>query len=174
MNNRVLKLYIKSFKNQKTEVFPRILRVFKRLISHYANLLDGEDAQQELNLFFIELLFSIDIEKFTSDNSSSLARYIAVAIKNKYIELFWRNSRYKSRYLPFSENFFISGSKIEFRLEMADMLNFLSEKQRKVIVCKYFYNYSDAEISNILGISRQAVNNLKNRALKTLRQFYIE
>jgi len=173
MSNCILKLYIKSFKNQKTEVFPLILRVFERLINYYARRLENSDDSQELNLFFIELLFSIDVEKFATDNSNSLAKYIAVAIRNKYIEISKSNSDYKSHFLLFGEGYFTANTDLMLKLEMVEMLDFLSEKQRQVIIYKFFYGYSDAEISQLMGISRQAVNNLKNRALETLRHIYL-
>lgn len=173
MNNCILKPYIESFKNQKTEIFPDILRIFKHLIDHYAKLLGNDDGRQELILFFVELLFSIDTEKFTSDSSNSLSRYIAVSLRNKYIELSKRNAKYEKSHLPIFDNCFGIEYEIEFRFETADMLKFLSKKQQDVIICKYFYNYSDAEISKLMGISRQSVNNLKNRALEALRQFYL-
>jgi len=174
MSNRVLKLYIKSFKNQKTEVFPLILRGFERLINHYAKLLGNSDDTQELNLFFIELLFRIETEKFASDSSNSLSRYIAVSLKNKYIEISRQSRKEKYQTLPFCESFYPTETDFEETFETAAMLELLSEKQRLVIIFKYFYQYSDIEISKLMGISRQAVNNLKNRALETLRLLYAE
>ena len=174
MSNRVLKFYIESFKNQKTEVFPLLLSHYKQLIHYYAARLKCEDGFQELTLFFIELLFSIDTEKFVSDNSTSLARYISISIKHKYIEISKRIARYEKLHMPFFENCFETVNETQFRLEIEEILKFLSEKQRKVIIFKYFHDYSDAEIGEFLGISRQSVFRLKNRALKTIRQFYIE
>lgn len=173
MNNRVLKHYIESFKNQKTEVFSKILHHYKKILNYYANRLEGEDAKQELNLFFVELLFKINTEKFVSDSSYSLACYISASIRNKYIEISKYEARHKLHCMPFFENCFESAAEIDLRLEMEEMLELLSEKQRAVIIAKYFHLYSDVEIAEILGISRQAVNHLKNRALETLRRFYL-
>ena len=49
------------------------------------------------------------------------------------------------------------------------MLGTLSKKQRDVIIYKYFMNFTDVEIAEVMGISRQAVNRIKNRGLETLR-----
>ena len=174
MSNKILKIYISNFKNQKTEVFPLILRVFERLINRYAKLLGNCDSAQELNLFFIELLFSIDTGKFASDSSNSMAKYIAVALRNKYIEISKNNCKQKSFNTPFTESFYLIDTDLNRKLETEEMLELLSERQRQVIICKYFYNYTDIEISHIMKISRQAVNNLKNRALQTLRNIYNE
>ncbi len=174
MSNRFLKKYIKSFQNQKTEVYPILLRVFKRLITYYADKLESTDSLQELNLFFVELLFSINTENFKLDSSNSLARYISVAIRNKYIELSKAESKYNFHHRTFGETFFVYENDFELQFEIAEILKILSDNQRRVIICKYFYNYSDNEISELMGISRQAVNGLKNRALKILRQLYLE
>ncbi len=173
MCNRVLKFYIKNFKNQKTEVFPLLLSHYKQLIRYYAARLKYEDGYEELILFFVELLFSIDTEKFVSDNSNSLARYISTSIKHKYIEISERINRYEKLRMPFFENCFETENEIQSRLEVEEMLNPLSEKQRKIITLKYFYDYSDAEIGELLGVSRQSVFKMKNRALEVLRKHYI-
>lgn len=48
----------------------------------------------------------------------------------------------------------------------------LTELQRKIILLKYIYGYSDQEIANRLKISRQAVNRAKNRGVKIIRENY--
>ncbi len=169
MSNCILKLYIECFKNKKTEVFPNILNEFKNLIKYYSSRLNYEDSYCELILFFTELIFSIDTKDFKSDGSNGLSRYIAVCIRNKYIELAKKRQRQKPKYFPFFENCFTAERDIETRLELLDMLQLLSDKQRQVIIYKYYYTYTDIEISKIMGISRQAVNQIKNRALEILR-----
>ncbi len=175
MNNGVLKMYINSFRNHNSEIFSLILRAFRRLINHYALLLKSEDDRQELNLFFVELLFSIDTDKFNSDNSKGLSRYIAVCIRNKFIELSKKKQKYLSDNIRFCEDCYMaSDDNFELKLEMSQLLDFLSDKQKQVIFCKYYCNYSDNEISEIMGISRQAVNQIKNRALNVLRILYLD
>ena len=60
----------------------------------------------------------------------------------------------------------------ELKFEISQLLNFLTDKQKQVIFYRYYCNYSDNEISEIMGISRQAVNKIKNRALNVLRILY--
>ena len=50
-----------------------------------------------------------------------------------------------------------------------NMLECLNDRQKKVIVLRYFYGYSDAEIGEIIGITRQAVNKLHRKSLKILK-----
>ena len=65
-------------------------------------------------------------------------------------------------------------SSAEMLLSVEDMLNCLSQKQKLIMIYKYIYGYSDIEISMLLNISRQAVNRLKNRAITTLKEYYIK
>ena len=53
------------------------------------------------------------------------------------------------------------------------MLTGLTALQRKVLVIRYLYGYSDAEIADQLHISRQAVNRAKNRAVAVLKEKYL-
>lgn len=55
MRNCLLKELIKSFRSQNMEVYPLIFDEFKKLISIYSYRIGGEDAYQELVLFFVEL-----------------------------------------------------------------------------------------------------------------------
>lgn len=147
--------------------FPLIYDIFKNLILFYSSKIKDEDAQSELNLFFIELLYSIDLDRFPPDISDGLSRYIAVAIKNQYIKISKINQTYNS----ISINLFneIAYYDKNHNCELFDAIKILSPKQRAVIIFKYIYGYSDFEISVNLNISRQAVNRLKNRALSILK-----
>ena len=46
--------------------------------------------------------------------------------------------------------------------------NILSQKEGQVVYLHYFMGYSIADIAKIFGISRQAVNNEKMRALQKI------
>lgn len=172
MRNCLLKELIKSFRSQNMEVYPLIFDEFKKLISIYSYRIGGEDAYQELVLFFVELLYTVNIENFKSDDTNGLSRYIAVSIRNKYIALSKENCKYNSLVLQLPDDYIFSGDVLDSNLETEELLSKLSSRQRAVIIYRYIYRYSDAEISQMLGISRQAVNRLKNRALEILQYYY--
>ena len=46
------------------------------------------------------------------------------------------------------------------------------EKQRAVLTYRYFYGFTDSEISDLLCISRQAVHQLEMRAIAALKEYY--
>ena len=57
---------------------------------------------------------------------------------------------------------------------LRETLSVLTPRQRDVILYKYIYRYSDTEIAEILDISRQAVNQIKNRSTEILREVYLK
>ena len=168
-----MKNLIAGFQKGDWEVFPVIYDEFKKLITLYSYRINDEDANAELMLFFIELLYSIDMDRFNYIDSNSLSKYIAVCIRNKYIELSKKFGQYRSNLLHLCENCVCADTlNCYIRLETVELLKELSLRQRAVIVYKYIYKYTDTEISEMLGVSRQAINRLKNRALKQLRKLY--
>ena len=139
-------------------------------MNFYARKLNDDDSAQDLTLFLIELLYDIDLSKFTK-NDDGLQRYISVSLKNKYHALLKQKCKFKMQIetLKNCENDF---SDINSNLSFKEALECLSERQRLIIVYKYIYCLTDCEIANALNISRQAVNRLKNRSFSILKGFY--
>ncbi len=84
MSNRELIQLINEYQSGNMKNFDLLYEVFKRLIYMYAGKNGGEEAVQDLNEFFVELLFKIDLSRFQKDSSDSLKRYIAVSIRNEH------------------------------------------------------------------------------------------
>ncbi|NLZ51857.1 MAG: sigma-70 family RNA polymerase sigma factor, partial [Thermoanaerobacteraceae bacterium] len=59
-------------------------------------------------------------------------------------------------------------------LVIQEALSILTEKQRTVIVDKFFYGYTETEIAQKMGISRQSVNRLNKKALLKLNKMFWE
>lgn len=171
MYNYLLKELIERFKKQEISAFEMIYEEFKGLMNFYARKLAYEDAIGELTLFLIELIYGVKLTKFPCDKTDSLHRYIAVAIRNKYIELSKKKSRENNFCLELYECDIKQNSFIE-RIQVEEALQYLTERQRKIIVYKYIYGLSDCQIANMLSITRQSVNRLKNRGLKELKNYY--
>lgn len=171
MENRLLIHLTERFRNQDMNAFAAIYDQFKKLIYHYSGKLWDDDAVQEMTLFLIELLYSAPLERFQRDASDSFKRYIAVAIKHKYIAILKENLRF-DRCCNLLESD-LCEEDLETNLSVKEALKCLSSKQRIIIVYKYFYCLSDSQIAEMLGITRQAVNRLKNRALLLLKEFYV-
>jgi len=172
MYNYVLKNLIISFRKQDMTAFGIIFDEFKGLINFYSNKLCDDDLAGELTLFLIELLYKINLNRFSPDKNNSIKKYIAVSIRNKYIAL--SKSLNKEKLLK-SYSFDDEIKQIPFNEDdicIKEALEYLTERQRNIIVYKYVYCLSDSQISQMLNISRQAVNKLKNKGLKELKLYY--
>lgn len=173
MQNFLFKNLIIRFRQGDMTAFGAIYERFKNLILYYSSKIGDEDALQELNIFLIELLYDIDISLFDDIASNDIQRYIAVSIKNQYLKISRKRSDYAKLYCELYENE-LRCALSEENLFIEEILKNLSDKQRLIILYKYVYNYTDAEIAIMLKISRQAVNRLKNRALSVLKKIYKE
>lgn len=161
-NSRLIDL----IQNNQEEAY----RHFEKLIKSYHKKLRNADAIGELNLFFFELINGIDLNRFNADNTDGLCRYINTSLKHKFIALYKQQQIELLSGYEINEN--IINIKPDFRgdIEAADLLTALTQKQRIILYYRYFYQLSCAEVADMLGISRQAVNRLENRALKFLRE----
>lgn len=170
-NSCIIEL-IENFKKQDKASFTALNSEFERLIYYYAARLGGEDYLAELQSFFIETLYTIDTKRFKSDETDTLKRYIAVALRNKYIALSAEKQEQEKTELGKTDEIYTYTVSFDERIMIKDMLGLLSSRQRQIITYKYIYGYSDIEISRFLNISRQAVNRLKTRAIRTIREHY--
>ena len=85
-NSEIIKI-IKEIQSNDMSRFGELYDVFSVLIRHFENKADFEDASSELSLFLLELIYSLDTDKFIPDSSEALKRYIAVSLRNRYIAL---------------------------------------------------------------------------------------
>lgn len=171
MENGCLITLIKKFRENDMSVFPVIFDEFEGLIYHYSLKCDAEDTFQELTVFLLELLYKVDIARFEGIEGDGLKRYIAVSLRNKYVafskadNVLKKNNEYLDDFVSVEPDFLD-----DFILR--DGLDKLTEKQREIIIFKYLHNYTNNDIARIMKISRQAVNQIKNRAVETLREYY--
>ena len=56
--------------------------------------------------------------------------------------------------------------------KIRDAIRCLSERDRKMIILRYYYKYSGREIGNVLGIPERQVPSCFNRAKKRLKDIY--
>lgn len=171
MCNREIMSIAKEIKNKDMSRFGELYEAFAGLIHHFELKLGYDDAGQELTVFLLELMYSLDTDRFLPDDSEAINRYIAVSVRNKYIAL---SKQERRRVLESGELFDGIGCTQEFdnRTLLKEGMKFLSERQRAAVALRYIYGYSDAEIAHRLGITRQAVNRLERRGLEILREYF--
>ena len=172
MQNCMLKELILRFRKGDTKAFSNIYEEFKKMIIFYSKKIGTEDSYQELMMLLIENLYGLELERFKDDNGDNLKRYIAVALRNRYIAISKERAKDFGTLLDLYEKDAIYSCNDD-EILLRDMLKIISEKQRKIIILKYIYGYSDLEIARLFGISRQAVNKLKNRGFELIRENFL-
>ncbi|MBR2040372.1 MAG: hypothetical protein IJ948_03215 [Clostridia bacterium] len=95
MENSCLLSLLGKFRKGDMSVFPVIFSEFEGLIHHYARKSDAEDTAEELSVFFLELMYKLDISRFIGAKGDGLSRYIAVCLRNKYIAFSCQNENFK-------------------------------------------------------------------------------
>lgn len=145
-----------------------LIEKFLPAIRKYANMLGYDGAESDLIIFFIEQVYRLKLAKIKSFHEGQAVNYIARMIRNAAIDI------YRKRCLRVQEVCLTSihdraDDKLPDKQLVKELIGELNERQRQVIIGKYFYGYSDKEIGDALGVSRQAINRMHNRALNIMR-----
>lgn len=153
-----------------------LLNRYQKLLYKYANLLGYEDAYEDLRLFFLELVYHMHDAPVLKKGEGAVVKYIVMSIKHKYIALSKRRGQCcESSFSELSDEqiAFIEGVSSEY--DEHDITEFfpvndgLSEREKTVIRELIVEGYSVCDVAAKHNISRQAVNQMKLRALKKIR-----
>lgn len=144
-----------------------ILIIFDNILNKYSRLLDNEDTKQDLIIFLIGLFDKIPTYKF--NNERQILSYISKSIKYEYIRLSKINSRKLSNEVYINEDTEIYYNFDSSDLEFLDLINILNESEKNILKLFFVENFSISEISKLMNVSRQAINQNKNRAIKKLK-----
>lgn len=156
---------------------------FQPLIRKYAYKLNYEDSENDLILFFIELIRVFPKEILNAADEGKIISYIFVSIKNQYNHLIKDLIRRKNEIclsqLSEEQNHFLESrlaSDYEEPLEriFSGLSTILLPSELRIIIQIYYLGYSAAEIAREGSYTRQAVNQLKQRALKKIREHLID
>ena len=171
MCNREIISIAKEIRNKDMSRFKELYEAFEGLIHHFELKLGYDDAGQELTVFLLDLICSFDLNRFFPNESQTLNRYIAVSVRNKYIALSKLQGR---RALESGDLLDCVGRSVDFDNSVAlkEGMKLLNERQRAAVILRYIYGFSDAEIADRLGITRQAVNRLERKGLSILREYF--
>lgn len=154
----------------------QLLEMFDKLLRKYARQLGTEDAYEELRLFFFELLDGLRNKKVRGDNDGYAVSYISKSVRNQYIALSKaRNMRKEDSFSDMSEEQLIHIERIAATDDKTDIYSYLpsddkmSAREKEILRLFFVDEYSIEEIAQKMNISRQAVNQAKNRAIKKIR-----
>ncbi len=158
-----------------------LIKQFEPLLKKYARKLNYPDAYCDLRLFFLDLVHYLADDKLKYPCDAYIVSYIQKAVEHAYYRILWKQ-HISTRDLPFAslseEEMYLAESKLSSgdtyeNLILDELKSILTTTEYDVIVKIFFEEWSVIELANEYGISRQSVNQTKQRALKKIRQWYV-
>ena len=176
-----LKELIISAQTSNQDAMYEIVTKFSPIVDKYTRRSNNdEDIRSDLILHLIETVYNIDLSIFRIPNDYALINYISNALYHKYIFLSKKRSNIRSK-----ENHFETEDIEEWLgidesgttdIDNVLLINILRKELTKreydCTTLMIIEGLSSAEAASILGISRQTVNENKNRGLKKLKKIY--
>lgn len=165
------------------QYFLKIIQDFLPLNQKYAYKLGYDDALSDMQLDFIHLIRNFNTDHFYPKKDQYVLGYIKKAVYNSYIKHAKNDYNYRNHYYPISslttdDEYLLN--RLCFTYDHYEEINWrklksiLTEQQYKIILFLYYLDKSVSETGHALGISRQSVNQTKNKALKKLREAWSE
>ncbi len=149
---------------------------FEPLIKKYSYYLNYEDAYQDLIEAFLVMVQKIPLEKKRFEKKEYILSYIKISIKNTFIYLNKKNQKYIKYTFSLDDN--IRDNMIDFasndktNVFLVDIQNILGANEFELFCLKFIKGYSDSEIGNMLGITRQGVNKKFQKINKKIKDSY--
>lgn len=155
------------------ENFMNIFSYFNSKIKYLAYKLKYPEAETDLIIYLYELLKLLNPNKF--EKEQDIVAYINRCLKNRSIFLHYKGSKDKELMSFTSETEILDVVNINDRsdeysdIRFDDLISSLKPKQRQITFYKFYLQFSDVEIAEMLNISRQAVNKTQRLALRNLK-----
>lgn len=165
--NHSISIKIRNYKNHKADALHEILMQMEPLVIKYAKktfFLEFDDAKQEYYMCIIHACRKI--ENFSSDKQC--LKYLKASVKNKYVT-FCKEYYSAPIELPIDEDMLYLNSSYNLVIletvikKYFDKLYDKNGYMKAVFYYSTYMGYSDAEIGDILGLSRQYVHLLKTK-----------
>ena len=99
--------------------------------------------------------------------------YISKALKYEYIKLSKKNDKIKNSEVELNLEIEIGYEEFESEFEVLNLFEVLTEKETYIMKLIYINYLSISEVADYMGVSRQAINQAKNRAISKLKKGYL-
>lgn len=171
-----------KIQNGDNDTTLKLIVKFDPLLKKYAHSLYYEDAYYDLLVDFIELLTNLHIDRLQYKEDGRMISYITTSIRNNYIKQLIKLKKLKNfitfSYLSENEQYFLEAltatNDTYINLDYDLFKEILTYREFLVIKMIFYEGYSVKETANKNGITRQAVNQMKNSALNKLKLIYVD
>ncbi len=177
MKNLVEK--IRQARAGNDSVMLELIEMWSPLINKFTRLLKyDEDCRSDLILKLISLLKrEINLDKMNEVSDGTIINYVKIAMTHHYITLSTAKSRIQSHEVLYGEELFEDSlsKDVAETFDITDSLltdhlkSVLTEKEFLCVKLMILDGLTAEIISKKLGVSKQAVNQCKKRALKKLK-----
>ena len=171
---------IKLAKSGDEAAMIEILDRFDNLIRKYVRLLNyDEDCRSELVLKLIVLVKNeINIDKMRKDDDSAIVKYISYAIRNHYISISKAYCQIRDNETAYDQETFVDllednlqySEDFEHGMFMDILRSELTEREFICVRMIIIEGWTAEVVAKKLGVSKQAVNQCKLRALEKIKK----
>ena len=131
--------------------------------------IDGEDIESMLRIKLIELTKTIKI----ADSEGENVNFIATCLKNHFLDIVRKTNKIKDREETLIEEVHDKEGLDKKETFFNDILKCLDDKKAEIVRLKFQNMYTDKEIADELGITRQAVNKQLRKSYTQILERYI-
>lgn len=151
------------------ERFSPLIKSYGKKVNQGSWSIDGEDMESMLKIKLIELTKTIKI----ADSEGENVKFIATCLKNHFLNIVGKTNKIKDREEVFIEEVHEREELDKKETFFNDMLKCLDDNKGEIVRIKFQNMYTDKEIADELGITRQAVNKQLRKAYTQILERYI-
>jgi len=174
---------VQKARNYDEEALLLLINKYDPLLKKYAYKCNYEDAYNDLQLFFMDLILNkINLEKMNSTEDRVFSVYFKKAVHNEYILQSKKNGKYKENgVLSTDDEYDLVTVVLDESGGYEDDLSFIAFEELKGVLNEYEFTliyqlYNDGlnvtEIAEMQNVSRQHINQVKKRTLSKISKYY--
>ena len=132
-----------------------------------------DESMLDILAIFDNIINNIDELSIVNYEDKQVLSYFSKSLKNEYIRLSKKNDRRKNNEDYNCEDRVWGYNFIESNIEVVDSIKNLNNYEKKIIKMVVLNGYSVSEVAKKTGKSRQAISQVKNRAISKLKKVYL-
>lgn len=167
---------VKGCQQNDAECFEEIFKRFLPLLKKYSSsFYDRDDAFDALAHSFVLCLYQMPLQNDRFKQEGIIISYISTTVRNRYYSLCKEEAKVVHTTCSYEELQLKSNDEDLLEDEhflLLSLKEHFNESEIELIKKKIFWNYKDAEIAKLQGISRQAVNKKIHKLIRKLQDLY--
>lgn len=157
------------------EKFYLVMEQFEPLINKYVRLL-YRDEKEDVYAEFMKALWEAVLDIKYYDNDGQVIRFISIAMKNKYLELYRASRKYHDNMVGIDDEMEITMDAdnpyddILLQESMNKIYSGLNGNKKEIFKLIFFEGFTDIEVSSKLKISRQYIHRIRKNLYDVIKK----